>query len=237
MNPAEILPQLVELKCRNCGSQLTPANFSPQLMAARCPHCAALFAIALPDKRQAYRRPEVSLPKRFHLHRGTDALVITRRWLDSKAYFLLFFAIFWNGFLIVWHAISISQGMWIMSLFGLIHTGVGLVLIYTVLAMFLNSTVIRASADAMEVKTGPLKWKGDKQLPSAEVVQLYCMEKVTRGRNGSSSDYRVDAVLRDNRRETLIHGLPDPDQALFIEQQIEQYLGIEDHPVTGEHGR
>lgn len=232
MNPV----QLVELKCRNCGSGLTPEDISPQLAAARCGHCKALFAIPQVGT-QAIARPDVPLPKGFHLEREMGSVTITRRWFGPLAFILLFFALFWNGFMIVWHAIALGTGMWFMSAFGLLHTGVGMFLIYYVLALFLNSTVIRATAYELVVSTGPLPWKGNKRIAADAVDQLFCKEKISHGKNGSSASYRIEAVLHGNMRETLATGFSDPDQALFVEQEIERHLKITDVPVAGEYGR
>lgn len=165
-----------------------------------------------------------------------DGLVIRRRWLGAQAFFLLFFAVIWNGFLVVWHAVAISQGAWAMSVFGLLHTGVGLFLIYLVLGMFLNTTEIRAGR-TLEVRIGPLPWKGNKTIAPEEVEQFYCLEKISHGKNGSSASYKVEAVLKGNRRETFVAGLQKPEEALFVEQRLEKHLGIRDVPVAGEHGR
>jgi hypothetical protein len=228
--------QLIELKCRNCGSQLAPEDISTQLAVARCHHCNALFAIPGAGPR-AIARPEVSLPKAFRLDRSGDTVRISRRWIGPLAFFLLFFAVIWNGFMIVWNTISLTTGMWLMSVFGMIHTGVGLFLIYYVLALFLNSTVILASPRELEVRIGPVPWKGNKRLPRDLVEQLFCKEKISRSKNGTSSSYSVEAVLNGNRRETLASGFNDSDHALFVEQEIERHLGITDLPVAGEHGR
>lgn len=236
MENSSRIPNLVELKCKNCGSNLAPADFSPQLMAARCPHCQALFAITGTGDR-TIARPEVALPKSFQIQCTPQSLAISRRWFGLHAFLLLFFAIIWNGFMVVWHTISLTQGLWFMSAFGLIHTAVGIFLIYYVLALFLNSTVVRASNQTLEVKSGPLPWKGDKFLTSSEVEQLYCIEKISHGKDGASTNYRVEAVLRGNRRQTLINGLTHPDHALYIEQQLEHFLKISDTPVAGEYGR
>jgi hypothetical protein len=232
MNPA----QLVELKCKNCGSALSPEDISPQLAAARCGHCNALFAIPQAGP-QVIARPDVPLPKGFLLERGMDSVTITRRWFGPLAFILLFFALFWNGFMIVWHAIALGTGMWVMSAFGLIHTGIGLFLVYYVLALFLNSTVIRATPFELVVSTGPLPWKGNKRIAADQVEQLFCKERISHGKNGSSANYRIEAVLRGNVRETLVTGFSDPDQALFVEQEIERHLKIADVPVAGEYGR
>lgn len=229
-------PQLVELKCRNCGSQLDPEDISPQLAAARCRHCDALFAIPTkvttePDE---IPRPKVGLPKGFELTRTGPDLVITRRWFSPAAFGLLFFAIIWNGFMIVWHTIALSQGVWFMSLFGLIHTAVGVGVAYTVAAMFLNSTVVQAGPSGIGIRHGPLPWKGNKQMARNQIEQLYCQEKIHRGKNGSAATYRLMAVTPGNGRETLVKNVTDIEHAIFFEQEIERHLGIKDTRVAGE---
>ncbi len=229
-------PQLIELKCRNCGSPLSPENISPQLAAARCPHCRALFAIHA-DGPPPVPKPDVPLPKGFSLREYGGSLEITRRWIGPAAFFLLIFALFWNGFMIVWHGIALSQGEWIMSAFGLIHTAVGIGVAYFTLALFINTTRIRAGLGKIEVRHGPLPWKGNKTISSVDIPQLYCMEKIIRGKNGTSSRYRIEAILPDNRRETLVDGFTDSDHALYVEQQLERHLRISDQPVAGGYGR
>lgn len=228
---------LVELKCSNCGSQLQPEDISPQLFAARCRHCNALFTLPGANTTAKIPRPQVALPKPFQVQTTLHGLVITRRWLSGGAFFLLFFTLFWNAFLIVWHSIALSQGAWFMSLFALIHTGVGIFLIYYVLASFLNTTTIKVSTDTLSIHSGPLPWPGNKIIDPQSLKQLYCKEKVSHGKNGPSYSYSIEAVLHDLQHETLIKSLPSSDQALFLEQQIEQHLQIRDTPVEGEYGR
>ncbi len=238
MDPARNHPaQLIELKCRNCGSPLSPEDISPQLSAARCRHCHSLFALPSAAGGRPIPRPQVPLPPNFRIYDDGYTLEITRRWRGPVAFFLLFFSLFWNGFMVVWHAISLSTGAWMMSAFGLLHTGVGIFIAYYTLALFINTTAIRADGRSLDVKIRPLPWKGNKSIAAVEISQLYCMEKISHGKNGSSASYRIEAVLGDNRRETLVSGLPEADHALFIEQQLERHLKIADVPVAGEHGR
>jgi hypothetical protein len=229
-------PQLVELKCRNCGSQLDPEDISPQLAAARCRHCKALFAIptATTVETDVIPRPEIGLPKGFTTAQHGGDLVITRRWYSPAVFFLLFFAIFWNGFMIVWHVISLTQGAWFMSLFGLIHTAVGVGIAYFVAASFLNSTVVQAGPSGIGIRHGPLPWRGNKTLPRDQISQLFCQEMVNRGKNGTSVIYQLVAVLPGNKRDTLIKNITDPEQAIYLEQQIEGHLRIKDTRVAGE---
>lgn len=232
------MDQLIELKCRNCGSQLAPEDISARLAVARCKHCNALFA--LPESvtsPQPIARPEVELPKRFAIERANQTLTITWRWFSPAALGLLFFAVFWNGFMIVWHTLALSSGAWFMSVFGLLHTGVGVFLAYWVAAKLMNRTTIYVSKDWIQVRLGPIPWSGRQDLEREGIRQLFCKEKVKRGKNGTTETYQIEVVLGGNLRKTLVKGLESADQAIFVEQQIEKYLGLADVPVDGEHGR
>ena len=53
-------------------------------------------------------------------------------------------------------------------------------------------------------------------------------------RNGASYSYALSAILAGGKRVKLVSGLDQPEDALFLEQKIEGYLGITDRPVAGE---
>lgn len=230
---------MLELKCRNCGSQLSPEDISPQLAAARCRHCNALFALPTTVLQPAapLPRPEVVLPKGFRVDRTARGFQISRRWLTPATWFLLFFAIVWNGFNVVWNSIALTQGLWFMSAFSLFHVAVGVGLAYFVAAQFFNTTTIRCEDGTLTIHHGPLPWRGNQSLATHEIRQLYCTEKITHGKNGSSTNYALHAVLANQQRKTLLNGLGEADQAVFIEQQIEKHLRLVDQAVAGEYGR
>jgi hypothetical protein len=231
--------KLIELCCQNCGASLQPEDISLQLFVARCPHCAAVFAITDPARGASSARERLSvrervpMPPRVEVLDLGNSLEIRRSWFTPVLFFLVFFCIFWNGFMIVWHVMAISMGAWFMSVFGLLHTAVGIGLAYGTFAGFVNRTVIRVGQGMLEVRHGPLPWLGNKTLPAHEVQQLYCQEHVHRNKNGTSVTYSVE-LIRNSGRETLVKGLSECDQALFIEQELERFLKIEDQPVRGE---
>lgn len=71
--------------------------------------------------------------------------------------------------------------------------------------------------------------------PGTEVKQLYVEKYISSRTNGSPNDaYRVNLILDNQRTVRLIHGLRHPDQARYIEQQVERFLEIEDRPVREE---
>ena len=228
--------ELKELRCKSCGAPLAPENVVERLNMARCGHCGAVFAVERTEPQAGTRRdrPQVPLPKGMEVVDLGSSFEIRRRWFSPVFLFLVFFCLFWNGFMIVWHGIALSQGLWFMSCFGLIHTAVGVALLYYTVAGFVNTTVVRVAQGLIEVQHGPLPWPGNKSLEAHEVEQSYCREQVNRNKNGSQCTYEVMVLRRDNVRDTLVKGLTDPDQALYIEQELERYLRIADQPIAGE---
>lgn len=231
--------KLIELRCKSCGATLNPDNIVERLAMARCGHCGAVFAISGapwqdPDKAEELQRPKVPMPRRIQVQELGNSLEITRRWYGHAFLFLAGFCVVWNGFMIFWHVMALSEGAWFMSLFGLIHTAVGIGLAYFTVAGFLNSTVIRARRGLIEITSGPVPWPGNKTVSTDDLEQLYSKEQIRHTKNGVSYAYQVHAITRGNVRKTLLKGLTEAEQALYIEQELERFLGIEDRPVRGE---
>ncbi|MEZ5326002.1 MAG: hypothetical protein R3F19_13205 [Verrucomicrobiales bacterium] len=231
--------ELVELSCKNCGSQLKPESISAELNAARCTHCNALFAISLPQNQNTHAprngpRPKAPMPKGFEVSDLGHDFILKRKWFSPALFFMLFFCIFWNGFMVVWHTIALSTGAWFMSLFGIIHTAVGIGVAYGTLAGFMNTTEIKVGRGNLSLRHGPVPWKGNKEIPAHTVKQLYCKEKITNSKNGTHTRYSIEIILEGDKRDTLIKGLEEAEQALFVEQQLEERLGIKDQATPGE---
>lgn len=227
---------LQALRCKSCGAPLDPENVVERLAMARCVHCGSVFSIAQAKAAGEARalRPKVAMPRGIEVADLGTTLEIRRRWFTAAALFLAFFCIFWNGFMIVWHGMALSMGAWLMSLFGLLHTAVGIGLLYFTLACFLNTTIVRVGHGLIEVRTGPLPWLGNKTINAHDVKQCYCRERIRHGKNGTHCSYEVHVVCKNDVREPLLKGLSDADQALYVEQELERHLRIKDQPVRGE---
>jgi len=237
---------LQELKCISCGAPILGANVNLDTALAKCSHCGALFTITSdarptsdvpPVQRPARPTPQpidVPMPKGYQVDNFGGVLSIQYRWWTPAILFLVFFAVLWNGFLIGWHTVSLSTGMWIMSCFGLIHTAVGVFLIYLCLACILNTTTIRVDTGRLSIRHHPLPWRGNRTLDARSIKQLFVRSKTSHSENGTSTTYELHAVTQANGREKLLTGLQEQDQALFLEQEIERHLRIEDTPVRGE---
>ncbi len=232
--------ELIELRCKSCGAVLKPESVNLALAMARCEHCGALFGLrnapGLADVpvTASVVRQKVPMPKGFDVVDFGTTLEITRRWFSPVFLLLLVFCVFWNGFMVVWHGIALATGMWPMSCFGLIHTSVGIGVAYFTVAGFVNRTVIRADRGMIEVRHGPLPWPGNKALPAGRIGQLYCKETVSHGKNGATHRYSVEVAMKDDTAATLLTGLDRAEHALYIEQELERHLDIEDRPVRGE---
>ena len=178
--------------------------------------------------------PITPLPEKIEIITGFETITIRRKWMSATAFGLLFFSLFWNGFMVVWMSIAISQGTMIMAAFGTLHAGVGIFLAYYTICLFINKTDIEVSSSFLSVTHHPLPWFGKKNIPVHDVSQLFCEKKVTRNKNSTTITYEVHVVTTDNKKKKLLTGLPESDQATFIEKEIETTLGIKNRPVSGE---
>ncbi len=239
--------ELVELRCKSCGAMLREQDIEPRLAMARCSHCDAVFGIKGLERPvhvatsvapvAAADRTPIPMPRGIEVVDLGTELQIKRRWFHPVFLFLAVFCVFWNGFMLIWHAAALAGGAWFMSVFGLLHTAVGVGLAYFTLAGFLNTTTIRVARGMLRVVHQPLPWFGSVAMPAGDVKQLYCREKVSHGKNGTRVTYQLHAVTRGHRRQKLLSGLNDAEQALFVEQELERHLKIEDRPVRGELAR
>jgi hypothetical protein len=236
----------MKLSCPGCGKPIPAENMNLDRAIAKCIGCDAVFSFAdkldggaaIEARRQ---RPEAPLPRGITVDAWGSDLTITRRWFSPALFFLVFFCLFWNGFLVVWYSMLFfgplhEEGAAVLPflLFPLLFVAIGVFLTYFTICGFINRTVIRAGSGQLSVRHGPLPWPGNVSLFTNDVHQLYCTEDVHRGRNTTSVTYRLNLLTRDDRKIKLISGLNDADQGIFMEQKIEEHLGIKDRRVSGE---
>ncbi len=231
----------MQIHCRQCGAEIPAGNINLDRMVAKCRACNAVFSFADQlDNGANYwgdAKLDVSLPKNLAVDNFGSELKITRRWFSPKYIAMIFFSLFWNGFMVVWYGIAIANQIWIMALFGLLHAGVGIWLIYYILCGFVNITEVKVSPNALTVKHSPIPYPGNKRLDPFNIDQLYSKEKISRNRNSTTYSYEVHLITREGKHQKLVTGLDEPEQALYMEQKIEQALNITDRRVRGELGR
>lgn len=232
---------MLELTCKRCGAVIREADVQLELALARCAHCGTLFSlkgaqqpVSVQQAVSQARRPLVEMPKGITVQDTEMGLAITYRWFNLTTIGLIVFAVFWNGFMLFWHTMALMTSAYMMSLFGLLHTAVGIFVGYIALAGIFNTTTITADRETLSIRHGPLPWPGNRQVPVHTLTQIYCQENISHTRNGTQYSYELAAILQDAGRQKLVGKFNTPLQALYIEQELERYLGIQDVPVSGE---
>ncbi len=226
----------MQIHCRSCRAKVLADDVNLEKALAKCRGCHAVFDFRDQLEKSPRPRPPVPLPSKFRVVDLGRELEISWKWFSPAQVFLAFFCVAWDSFLVFWYVMAFKEGAaWIMKVFPLAHLAVGVGLTYATLAGFWNRTVVRITADGISIRHGPIPWRGNRIMPSTEIEQIYCEEQ--RGRSspgGRIGAYSVNALTRDGRKVTLLRGLEEADQALYIEQAMEAGLGLEDRPVGGE---
>lgn len=224
------------IRCVSCRKDIPAKDVNLDHALAKCRACHAVFDFRDQVKTATPRkeREPVPMPTSLVVVEGPRTLDIVRKWGRRPGYFFLFFSSFWN---LVVASFVVNPGapgeLWLfMTPFILIGLGTA----YMALAMLLNQTIIQVEDSELRVSHHPLPWPGAKRVDPTQIRQLYCSEYVAYTQN-KQPQYRmkVHAVMRGGSRLDLISGIEDAGQALYLEQLLEEHLGIEDRRVKGEY--
>lgn len=229
-------PGAVVLDCRRCGAQIRSENINLSNALAKCDQCHAVFGFTdqLSGARSAPPAMSMPLPDGLRVSERAGMLRLERRWFRPMLFFLLLFCIAWNGFLVFWYKHVGSDGDILAIVFPIAHVAAGVFLTYSTIAGFVNRTTVAAGEHYLTIRHGPLPWPGQREIAVRDLQQLFCQEHVTRVKDGTSVSYSLNAVLQSGRKLALVKGLPEADQALYLEHAIEKHLGITNRPVPGE---
>lgn len=228
--------------CRNCGAGLEIQGINTSLGVVTCSHCGSLHDIPNDSAERSSGssnvsaiakksvRREVALPRRFKVRRTSGGMEII------KSAGGIFPGIVLSVIAAAFAHVAVTSGMWILLI-----ASVGLFYFAAVRAF--NELRIRVDGARLEITQGPLPSPGTRKLDSSDILQLYATAHESRQETGSGSDrrvnvrkhYRLLANTKSSGRVTILGGLSDPHQALWLEQEIERLLGIVDEPVAGEY--
>ena len=230
----------MRLDCPSCQTPLRARDVRVDLALATCHACGEVHdlserkasASTAPTK---LPRPRIKLPRSVQLELSDAGARISWRWWSFKSLFMAFFCLAWDGFLLMWYGIALNakNAPVVMLVFPLLHVAVGVGLTYATLAGFLNRTRLEVSRDLLTIRHGPLPWGGNQTLSGRQLKQLYVEEVTRTNKNSTQVSYNVTALDRQGQKVKLLAGLEDKDHALFLEQELERHLGIEDAPVRG----
>jgi hypothetical protein len=190
-------------------------------------HDAMSNTVSVDDQK---RRGPVPQPKSIHMDYDQDTLIFRRHWFTPDVLPMLFFAVFWDGFMLFWYIAAFTQNQIEMAIFGLLHLSVGVGITYYVLMGLFNHTWIRANSEALTVTHGPIPWF-NRRVASPDVEQLYI--RTTSYSVNNRYHYQLTALQTDGTMQGLLDS-PNPRELVFVEQQLEQHLGIHDRKVHDE---
>ena len=227
------------LTCPSCGASINVIENSARY---RCEYCGNehLMQGAATETAKAEElapiRPTIPAPSVVKIEKEGQSARIVQRWFSLKYVPMAFFCVAWDAFLCFWYSMALGgSAPWIFIVFPIAHLAVGIGLTYSTLCGFINRTVLEVTRDELSIWFEPLPWLGEKTLKTADLKQLYCKEKVTRGENSSTRQYHLYAVTNEDKEIQLLANLDSPDVALYFEQQIEGWLKITDRTVVGEY--
>ena|GEM_PF-1335017 len=166
--------------------------------------------------------------------RDEQHLRIHWRWFRPAAYFVAGVSLFVNLVLISWMRNVGGSGLGEI-LFSLPFCVAGGGLIFLTLALFLNETTVTVQHGKLSIRHAPLPWWGNRTLPIEDLEQLFCKKNLTHSKDGKTGFYELHAILRNGQQITLLQYHEEPEKVLFIEQLLEEHLGIVDRPVLGEY--
>ncbi len=232
----EVIVDSQQVQCPNCSARVTAADINIAALIAKCAQCDHVFPLPGVTSGVADLRKTLPAPARpdgiVHEDGPGGELYIRRRWFHPSAFGLLFFCIFWDGFLVFWYAMAFNalfQGkgafVWVPILFPILHVAVGVGLTYTVVATILNKTQILVDGDTLHIRHRPILWGGNHDLPLAEIRGFELDRKHARN---SSATYSIGVQRANGSRVDLLTGL-GVDQASYIAFCLAEHLNV---PLT-----
>ncbi|MCB9746171.1 MAG: hypothetical protein H6741_00820 [Alphaproteobacteria bacterium] len=237
------------LSCHACGAPLQSTDLDRRLAIITCAACGSIFDLARRKDRDtgapavkepAPERAPVALPDKFEVSRQGSHLQVTWRWFRAELLMLIPFAVAWDSFLVFWYAQALGGAggpggfNLLMVIFPLAHVAAGVGITYYAVANLVNRSRVDVTAGTLRVRHGPLPWWPMPTLPARDVEQLYVTRKVRRNKNGTTVTYELRAVTREHAGQLILGGLDELEQALWLEQELEDHLDIRDRPVAGE---
>lgn len=169
------------------------------------------------------------------LEQTADGLVITRQWRSPAGLLMIPLSILWIVVLIVLPSFTKGRtDLMITLVIPVMHVTMGIGISYLTLAHLINRTRIIVTHSHVSVAHGPLPWPGNRSVATAQINQFFCKEFRRRTNQGLQKRYQVWVLMSDGTQSKLVDLGLAPERALYIEQQIEMALNIQDREVPDE---
>lgn len=176
-------------------------------------------------------RPESPRPLHFFVKDDGSSSRVGFRWIWSRFTGPAGMCLAWNCFVVLWWWNALRSGDrmgWLAIIITIPHAAVGALLVYATLAGLLNRTVVKVTSEFLTVRHGPVPWFGNRRMRVDELERLSCDTDTGPEKHGWRYVYGVNALTKGASKVDLITEL-DSAQALFIKQELERWLSIDDH--------
>lgn len=229
----------LQLNCVECETSIIAENINLEYYLAKCEKCHTVFDFKKQLDEAPKKRAEVAMPSNIEVLRLRNELNISLDWWskDKKPTFLIFFTIFWNSVVSIFVLAALATGEWLMLAAISIHLTIGIGLVYYLLCKYFNKTTFRVTRGYLTTKHHPLPvpFYGAKDIPVSKIKQLYCKEYVAATQNKRPIyAYAVYLNTKTRKEVKILKGLDTPQQALYVEQEVENFLGLIDKRIEDE---
>ncbi|MEZ5008024.1 MAG: hypothetical protein R2728_12005 [Chitinophagales bacterium] len=232
------------VRCKRCESVVSETHINREEQVANCQRCGALFSLQNLDyvakaKNTKSLKPEIyEIPKGIDIEKYSFELKIIYKTQGFAKFFFTLFSLFWNGIVGIFVIVSILSGNFGILLFVSIHLAIGISMAYYTISLYLNKNKITANSTGLSTTYGPLRFpfRKDYSVPVTDINQIYCRKYSMGTVNGVPQyGYKVALLKNDGQAITIMKALKTYHQALYLEQQIESFLKIEDKAVAEEY--
>lgn len=232
-------PEHSLLSCPKCNHFISGRDINIEKTLAQCSNCQHVFSFEH-DSQSKRLKPIAAMPKGVETLRLRSELDIRLKWTDTTIRngrtFLTLFTVMWNIILLPFVIGILVSGSYGILLFMAAHLAVGLGLLWNMAAIHLNRTSISVTKRKIRVRTIPIKsflWRS-KDLNVDEITQLYVTRYTQSTTNGNPNyAYALYAIMQDGEKISLVRGMNRETQ-VYVEQEIEGYLGIKNQKVPEE---
>lgn len=157
-----------------------------------------------------------NIPATMVLEENEREIKITQKWFSWSLIIPFLFCIAWFYISIT----MVSNGNLVPPAFG-----IGIIIIYFLMAGFLNRTIIKINNSEITVQHTPVPcpFYGNHKIDSSDLIQAVLQEFHRKGKRCC----RVNALFKNNQKTTLLSDLTK-EEADFIAKKIENYLKLKE---------
>ncbi|MEQ8171429.1 MAG: hypothetical protein ABRQ38_21250 [Candidatus Eremiobacterota bacterium] len=213
------------MNCSHCSKEIPEHHIDSRTMIGVCETCSTL----------SYCTDELlPVPSYIKVDMKDEELSIIRPFnIDGFLVFLtLFLDICLSFSFIIWAVklikhifsnpsvimLAIYMGIFLLLLFG---ASVVVFMNYYSLACFVNKTFIKLKNGEFSLECRPLPGYGNTKIKLSDIEKIYSVEELS---DGTPVAYKINCILKNKDIINMVTNIKKPEDALFIQRQIEDYV-------------